>query len=905
MQFMFSGSGRVLTAGSMAINALNFTGQPVPNNTRFVFRWNGQIEELIAKTTPQGINEIPAGNGSPAYVASLLDFFTEYFPFREDFSVSLDSINGAASLIFVANKPGPQYNFKAVAVPANVGNIDPRFVASPPQYRERYSIYVELFLQNAGTVGALASDYKRIYRSSLETDEQGLTTFDAGDLLHANLKADWPDWDSPQPMSGLDSHRRYYIAYGESWGNPLKVGRITKDIVRHAYLGGADYKNRSGNGFNLHQFVLGISPPEDHALRLGKTTRYVRSNEPQFLTFLNARPPVSAWLRIRLTFDDGTGLTLTNIVPTMPMVLGDKWTVAAGATQLGLITQVPAGRFLKEYTIRLSQQGTDPDGNNHLSVEYRYILNYDYQPYTRYFAYLSSLGCPETLATFGKGSNELNRFYEQAQHYQAAHYELSDGQFVDYNVSTQRQVEVATGFRSAAELSGWNDFYRSPIRFRINPVPGVPTVALPVGIVSKSIKQAKDGEHLFAHKFEYQYLFRDDFHTPTPDDLVGEDNPPANFAPAGSVTVTQPMLLRSVDDTIPAFIRGLTAGDISKFKMTAARPNPETLGYLRQADSDGLYYRQDQGIDYQQSIVNKPTTRDAAGLTDVPTFAELPATVGTPSLDKVLTQGGNVSGAPMKTGGYGRPSFTPVSNPHGLGAVVKLSEDDYYIEEIDAGNTRQYLSVPRFDLATVQNGQVFVTRKLANGAVEMIPVARDSLQSVAERGADYSGQLGCDLISLFSELPRIDYASHLVSTYYNEQQQRWVFVKINLPKLASDLIGLMSGQTLATRILPFLPGINQNTVLVYIEDTRCQQVDVVAPSTPIIRPPYVLTGQANGSTFTHNFGAIEFLQTAYGPTGRYYDGAWLTPLTPPDPNKSLFNGPAGGFTGTIKLETKP
>lgn len=608
--YEFTGSGRVITSGSFAVNAINFTGLPVPDGTRFVLRWNGRTEEIVARSAPADINEIPVGDGSEAYVASLLPYFETYFPFREDFAVSLDSIGSSHSLIFEANKPGPAYNFSTAQVTPNVGNIDPRFSGADELLRERYGVYVELHLQKPDTAGAAPADFERIFSSRIDADEQGLARFDAGDLLHANLAADWPVWNFANPSGSPRSHRRYYVAYGEAWGNPVRIGRMSTDEIRHAYLGGADYQHRAGNGFELIRFA-GTTPATDRALRLGSASRFVRPDEPQYLTFVNLRPATATALRLRvsLTFDNDSTVVVPSAYADQSLPEGEKITFPVGFAPLDLAAQIPAGRTLREYSAQLFV------GTVAQSVAYRFVLNYDYQPYTRYFAYLNSLGCPETLATFGKGSRELNRFYEQAQQPLSAQYELAGGQFVEYDVSVQQQTEVATGFRPEAELLTWTDFYRSPVRFQL-----LAGVALPVGIVSKSIKQSKDGETLFAHKFEYVPLYRDDFYTA--DEEIGDVAPPPGFVPGGTVAVSLPTVVQAFDATIPAFIRSLTLSDINKFKVAGARPNPETLGYLNQQAGSLLFRRQDQLVSFLTGIGDKPTNRDQAGLLDVPTVAE-------------------------------------------------------------------------------------------------------------------------------------------------------------------------------------------------------------------------------------------------------------------------------------------
>ena len=79
-----------------------------------------------------------------------------------------------------------------------------------------------------------------------------------------------------------------------------------------------------------------------------------------------------------------------------------------------------------------------------------------------------------------------------------------------------------------------------------------------------------------------------------------------DLLPTVDLLIEVQSVIRAVDDTIPNSVRTLTAEKINSFEVAAARPNPETLGYLDQPKGDRLYYRQGAKIDYQSDIKNTP-----------------------------------------------------------------------------------------------------------------------------------------------------------------------------------------------------------------------------------------------------------------------------------------------------------
>lgn len=612
MDFQFEGAGQFITQGAKA-QAVLFFSSAILDGFTLNLRWNGKTVQLVFRTSPTEVNEFPSGNGLSAYVDQLVEWLAGYYPLKKDFVVTRYDPTQLPGVLLTARQPGTAFNLSVPNPP--VGS--PITIANPvsgadPIKRIKYSIYTEVYLQTPGNDGTdLDAHYQLVYANPNETDSDGGVRFNVGNILHSFLTPDWPAWGFLNPSGGPNSHRKYYVAYGEAWGSPIQIGRLKRDSVRHAYLGGADFRHRSSSGYFLNRFDS--SAGENKALRFGSQTRYVLPDEPQFLTFVNQRPTALSNLKLvcTLTFSDNSIQVFDDSYAPQNLPVGEKICFAVGATQLNLATRA-GNKVLKEYSVKLVI------GVDDWSLSYRYILNANYQPYTRHFVYLNSLGVVETLTTYGKGSHELSLFFEQAERYLPTHYQVQDGQFVNYDLSLQQQVTVATGFWPEAVVQTWNDFYRSPFRFRL-----VDGQALPIGVVSKSIKQAKDGDTLFGHQFEYVYLYKDDFYTGQESDEIGDGTPPLNFKMmGGTVVINQPTVTRNIDDTVPNVVRAITPDDINAWTQAALRPNPQNLGFLTQGTGNTLYRQKTQLIDWLADVGGKPTTRDQLGIAELATKPE-------------------------------------------------------------------------------------------------------------------------------------------------------------------------------------------------------------------------------------------------------------------------------------------
>jgi hypothetical protein len=617
MVYQMHGSDRIISAGSKAICLLLFSA-PVVDGTTLDLKWKGLVHQITFKTSPVESDEFPTGDGSAAYVDSLLPLFKSYFPFYQDFILTRNAADQLPGIIFTAKEAGAAYNIQDPAFPVGTPFGFGRTAdGADAKVRPRYGIYAELWLQKPGTTGADEADYVLKFKPSGDVDQNGLALFDAGDILHSELAADLPSWNLAQPQRAITSHLKYFVRYAEAWGTPLRIARISQDDTRDAYLGGADYAGRAGIGFSLDGFVQKESADKDQALRFGSKTRYVRFDEPQYLSYLNTRSTVQAKLRVTLRYDNNTSQTYSDILDEFTFAKSDKWTLPAGVAQLKLLDLVPEGRQLVEYELRLTTAGLEAGQTAHLSAPYRYVLNGNYQPYTRYFAYVSSLGVIETLTTFGKGSAELTRFFEQANRFTSAFYDVAHGQFIDYDVSIQEQIEVATGFRKKIDLQHLNDFYRSSQRFHL-----IDGKALPISITSKSIKTTRDGDTTFAHKFQFVYLFRNDFYTYVGTGEEDDDSPPPGFRPMGDVTVVQNQVVNATDPTIDDSVRTITGADVMAFRRTAALPDVSSYGFLNEQNGRLVFRPLDKKIDYVSDLKNKPTNRNDAGLSDVATVNE-------------------------------------------------------------------------------------------------------------------------------------------------------------------------------------------------------------------------------------------------------------------------------------------
>ncbi len=587
LEYVFSGNGRFVHTGVKGTNAILFKGPVLEGDVINLF-WKGRNLKMVARENPVETNEFPTGAGDKAYTQTILPYFRDFYPIEQDFDVTVPEEAVLIGLNFLAKRPGPPYNLS----PYLFGNIEipsPVLLGVNEEVRPRYSVYVELWAKRGDDTA-----FKRLSGTPLETDAQGRATYDPATTLHSYLTADLPLWNAHTAQASVKSRAEYYVRYAEAWGEPLAIGRLTKHTTNRVHLGGMPYEQLGR--FELADFVAG-SDGLQRALRIGPTTRYIRFDEPQYLTFLNLKGALTgARLEVVLKLDDNSSIALTKH-ELATLATHDKITFPVGPQQVGIpavLADAP-GRTLKEYTVQLKTQ----DGEAH-SILYRYVVDYRYRSFIRHFAYINSLGSLDTLTTYGQGSPELDLFHEQAErHLLPSAYELTDGQFVEYDTAIQQRVEVTSGWRTDAELRLWKDFYRAESRWRL-----FSAKALPIALISKSIKEKKDDDTNFAHRFEYTYRYKDEF-TYDPADEV-EPPPPPGLLPAGTVVIspTSPTT-NNRDDSVPEVVRTIGSQKMLDWDQAHAWGDHASQGYLTQQSGSDVFAGKTHSHSYSE-LADKP-----------------------------------------------------------------------------------------------------------------------------------------------------------------------------------------------------------------------------------------------------------------------------------------------------------
>jgi len=453
--------------------------------------------------------------------------------------------------------------------------------------KENYRIYVELWVQNAAN-----TTFELINTQNLPLifASAGQAQTDLKDTLHAILEDAGPDYMDVADTSFLSvkkSVRKFYLKYAESVDGV--VAALTQTVDFTVAYGGLSYQSSFSS--NL---LLAIQPDagdatKDRFLRQGNGTQFTRTNQPQFLYFLNTRATANASLKAKFYFtDNSTPLILTPCSGSLTAL--SKFAFNVKFDQIITSVQL-AGKTCQKYEVWLENTAAAK-----ISETRTFFLDYQLKEYVRYFTYWNSWGAVNTLLTYGKASSKIEIIQSEAQRIRKAGDDIKKGDRLNFDISLNNDFSCATGFVSRREIAFNRDFYLSPFKFRYTG-----GKLLPISVTSKNIAEVNDGNGLYAQNFDYKYLFDDDCYTEGDlEDGVGIDGFFFNLNPANP---TQGF--SETDPTVPGWVKSISLADIANWNAGTGAGGTANWGQISGAiinQTDLINYL--NGNFYSKSEIN-------------------------------------------------------------------------------------------------------------------------------------------------------------------------------------------------------------------------------------------------------------------------------------------------------------
>lgn len=477
------------TAGVTFVGVLDKSGTFTVGQ-KLVFRFgDNELVEMVGAAVPDDSGyQFLADAGAPVSAEDFAVFFRNNYILNKYYVISA----AGTQVVFTARDTGSEFNWQS---PAGVLSVSTAGVTA--KERENFRVMFDVFFRRNG-----ASDFENIYSEEIHADEplSGLFSIDIGRNLNAALEHDVPDFNSPLPFKCQHSKGEYYCQYAEVYGSTAVARKPVQGAVKHVAKGGLSHV-----GFKTKALLNILSPDvadasKDLFLKQGARKIRTRTNQPEFLFFLNLRGHSSLKLRTTVSFTEGG--TATHTSTAVAVAQYDKVGFACGFDLLAL-GDLDAAKTVKEYSCRLLNQADAV-----VSEAVTFVMDYERREVVRYFSSSSSLGGFDCLPCYGKGSEEFELSQSTAERPVMINYDLKDGKVVNYDLKLQRSFQVATGFLDKRRFDLLADFFLAERKFVVRGA-----VALPITVTNQKAGQFKDKQGLITQAIEYRYNHDDAHYT--------------------------------------------------------------------------------------------------------------------------------------------------------------------------------------------------------------------------------------------------------------------------------------------------------------------------------------------------------------------------------------------------------
>lgn len=397
------------------------------------------------------------------------------------------------TLTLAARNPGSEYTL-ALTSDDNLGVIAESIEGEDAIIRPFFKVGIQVVLGTGESTHILGEEY-------LPVDTTGSATFD----LHEYFSDSATSLTFPEASDNLailhpESCREYYVRYFEQYGIPPVARKINTAGPFYVLNGGLSgiqlgkYR-REGSDFwaklCYNQYFLTWQPK----------TKWVDPYQSEKLFYLVREEYPSIVMRVETYFTSGFS---TNPVPKVlienPVKMGVyEFICTLAVLQLdGWDTE-----FIDYYEVWI-----EDDQVNRISEIRRFNVAHETPPFARYFLFQNSLGGWDTLRTTGKGSSAFEYERSTASRIPGFDFTDLDHHLIQYQAREDKTITASTGWLTVEEADWIRDFCLSPQVYEI-----IGQQLIPIVIMSKSARQAKDGENLWFLDFEYTRSMTSGYHT--------------------------------------------------------------------------------------------------------------------------------------------------------------------------------------------------------------------------------------------------------------------------------------------------------------------------------------------------------------------------------------------------------
>jgi|GEM_PF-2084599 len=449
------------SVGTTARHRMEITSLPTNGDT-WNFKWlNDGIDLTFTFTTGSlgnsGLNLPIGGANANEFVDDyLLPALRNNYYINRDFTV----YRNAGFTYWEAREAGTDYDISFTSGPQawNNGFIQDRAGVDKAS-RDNFRIILELYLRYSGE-----SVFKRLERNKVPFENKVL--FNLSETLRSRNKFLLPEPDRLTVFDSEAQNTEFYVRYGEAFGDPLEVQKMTDGPVLKSIVGGLNLRDsRSVSFFN---------DLTDDFLTWNKAPK-LREDQPYFLTWINATIYTGFWLMMDLFEQDGT-LISQRLVLNFTLPINEQVTLPAHYTRATTGATLN-GATVDHYDVYLQRAGT----TQLVSSKIRVQIDRAPIPDIGYIAYRNNLGAIEYFAMRGEKEVMVSLQQKIAMLQERFDDDYSAIGDAVYNTRLVEKMTLYTGFLTKDESYAFIDLLSSEQRYLL-----VGAVYLPISLAENN-----------------------------------------------------------------------------------------------------------------------------------------------------------------------------------------------------------------------------------------------------------------------------------------------------------------------------------------------------------------------------------------------------------------------------------
>lgn len=435
------------SVGTLAAVRMEITSLPANNDT-WQFKWLAGGVDLTFTFVNGSLGT--SGLSLPIAGSTVNDFIDNHLlpAMRANYYINrdFDVYRSGVFTYWEAKRPGTDYDITFISGNQswNNGMVLHRAGANQTA-RLNFRIVLEIYLRYAGE-----TDFIRLERNKIPIGDKVI--FDLSETLRNRNAFLLPE---PNRLTAFDTNVQnveYYVRYGEAFGEPLAVQRMTEVALKRSICGGLNSRDDRSTDFLAdvaNDFLTWNKAPE------------IREDQPYFLTWLNTTSNSSFWLLMDL-FDSEDDLISSRLVLTFNVAQYKQITLPAHYTRAVNGASLN-GRVVSRYDVYIQRASTTVIVGNKLNV----TIDREPLPDLQYVAYRNNLGAYETLAM--RGERDAMATIEQQVAKLLARYDSDYKGIADavYNTKMVEKMTLRSGYLNEENAFAFLDFLASEQRYLV------------------------------------------------------------------------------------------------------------------------------------------------------------------------------------------------------------------------------------------------------------------------------------------------------------------------------------------------------------------------------------------------------------------------------------------------------